>query len=74
MIRKIDANDDGQVSFKEKQNEWPNRKQANMVSKLDDNADDFVFTEEFEELKDHRHGKLFRFFPKDQKDDGHAND
>lgn len=71
MIRNMDANFDGQMSFEEIQNGRTDRKQANMLNKLDDDANGFISCEE---LKDNRHGKLFRLFTKDQKDDGQIND
>ncbi len=51
-----------------------NRKQEKMFNKLDDNGDGFISAEEFAEMKDHRRGKWFKFFAKDQKDDGQTND
>lgn len=74
MIEKMDANKDGQVSFEEIQNGRKNRKQEKMFNKLDDNGDGFISAEEFAEMKDHRRGKWFKFFAKDQKDDGQTND
>ncbi len=74
MIEKMDANKDGQVSFEEIQNGRKNRKQDKMFNKLDDNGDGFISAEEFAEMKDHRRGKWFKFFAKDQKDDGQTND
>ena len=47
MIRNLDAYDDGRVSFEEIQNEQTNRKQADMLNKLKDDADGFISAEEF---------------------------
>ena len=47
MIRNLDAYDDGRVSFEEIQNEQTNRKQADMLNKLKDDADGFISAEQF---------------------------
>ena len=47
MIRNLDAYDDGRVSFEEIQNEQTNRKLADMLNKLKDDADGFISAEEF---------------------------
>ena len=74
MVKRIDANKDGQVSFEELQNGRKHRKQDNMFNKLDDNDDGFISAEEFAEMKDHRRGKWFKIFAKDQKDDRQTSD
>lgn len=74
MVKRIDANKDGQVSFVELQNRRKHRKQGNMLNKLDDNNNGFISAEEFAELKDHRRGKWLKFFVYDQKDDGQTKD
>ena len=74
MVKRIDANKDGQVSFVELQNRRKHRKQSNMLNKLDDNDNGFISAEEFAELKDHRRGKGLKFFVYDQKDDGQTKD
>ena len=47
MIRNLDAYDDGRVSFEEIQNEQTNRKLADMLNKLKDDADGFISAGEF---------------------------
>ncbi len=62
MIKKMDANDDGQVSFKEMQNGHKKRKLAKMFNRLENNEDCFICAQKFEEMKDNRSSKWFRFF------------
>ena len=65
MVKRIDFNKEGQVSFEELQNERKHRKQDDMFNKLNDNDDGFISAEEFAEMEDHRRAKWFKFFASD---------
>ena len=59
MVKRIDFNKEGQVSFEELQNGRKHRKQDDMFNKLNDNDDGFISAEEFAEIEDHRRAKWF---------------
>ena len=59
MVKRIDFNKEGQVSFEELQNGRKHRKQDDMFNKLNDNDDGLISAEEFAEMEDHRRAKWF---------------